>query len=387
MTSRFAFCRFAQYLSWMLIIASVAASASDYRDTVYIGTYTDKESKGIYSFRFDPATGDSGPMELVAETSNPSFLTVDRGGKFLYAVNELDIFDGNKTGAISAYAVNRKNARLTQLQQASSAGAGPAHISIDRSGRFILVANYDGGNIAVFPIQADGRLGPRTAFVQHAGFSVNKERQTSPHAHQIEASTDNRFVLVADLGIDELLVYRFDEKTGALTPNRPAYAKVSAGAGPRHFAFSPSGKFVYLVNEMSSTIAVFDFKATSGKLREEQTVSTLPKGFQGDNTTAEIAVDGAGKFLYVSNRGDDSIAVFAIDRNDGKLSFVERTSTGGKTPRHFALEPSGKWLFAANQDSDTISLFAVDAESGRLTPTSHNVKVPSPVCVVFSPAN
>jgi 6-phosphogluconolactonase len=371
----------------VLVIASLAVSASDLRDTVYVGTYTDKASKGIYSFRFDPNTGDLGQVELVAETSNPSFLTVDQSGKFLYAVNELDIFDGNVTGAISTFAVNRESAKLTQLQQVSSAGAGPAYVSIDRSGRYILVANYDGGNIAVFRIQPDGRLGPRTAFVQHAGSSVNKERQTTPHAHQIEANADNRFVFVADLGIDELAVYRFDEKTGALTPNKPAYAKVSAGAGPRHFSISPSGKFVYLVNEMSSTVTVFDFDATSGKLREKQTISTLPKDFHGDNTTAEIAVDRAGKFLYVSNRGDDSIAVLAIDPQDGKLSFVDRTPTGGKTPRHFALDPTGKWLFAANQDSDTINLFSVDSASGRLTSISHTVRVPDPVCVVFVPEN
>ena len=387
MTFRLAFCKLIHYVGGLLLIASLAASASDLRNTVYVGTYTEKDSRGIYAFRFDPDTGESGPLELAAETSNPSFLVVDPSGNFLYAVNELNIFDGNMTGAISAYAANRESAKLSPLQQISSAGAGPAHISIDRSGRFVLVANYDGGNIAVFPIGKDGRLGPRTAFVQHAGSSVNKERQSAPHAHQIGASIDNRFVFVADLGIDELAVYRFDEKTGVLSPNRPAYAKVSAGSGPRHFAISPSGTFVYLVNEMSSTITAFNFDASAGKLHEEQTIPTLPNGFKGENTTAEIAVDKAGKFLYVSNRGDDSIVAFAISPRDGKLSFVERTPTGGKTPRHFALDPTGKWLFAANQDSGTINLFTVDANSGRLTPTSHSIKVPSPVCVAFKTAN
>jgi len=366
-----------------VVLVATLASAANFPYLVYVGTYTDKGSKGIYAFRFDPGSGESEAIGLVAETRNPSFLAVGHNSTFLYAVNEVDDSGGLKTGAISIFAIDRETAKLTPLQQVSSAGAGPAHISLDQTGQYVLVANYDSGNIAVFPVEKDGRLGSRTAFIQHAGSSVNKERQSSPHAHEILTSNDNQFALTADLGLDELLVYRFDAKTGGLAPADPAFVKVSPGSGPRHFAIAPSGKAIYLVNELSSTIDVYSYG--SGRLHALQTISTLPQGFKGENTTAEIAADSAGRFLYVSNRGDDSIAVFAIDPHDGKLSFVERVSTSGKTPRHFRLDPTGKWLFAANQDSNNINIFQVNPDTGRLTATSHTLQVDSPVCVVFVP--
>lgn len=383
MTHRGSFRRSSNILALAVVLVATLASASNFPYLVYVGTYTDKGSKGIYAFRFDPGSGKSQAIGLVAETRNPSFLAVGHNSTFLYAVNEVDDFSANKTGAVSALAIDRETAKLTQIQQVSSAGAGPAHISLDQSGQYVLVANYDSGNIAVFPVEKDGRLGSRTAFIQHAGSSVNKERQSSPHAHEIQTSNDNQFALTADLGLDELLVYRFDAKTGGLAPADPAFVKVSPGSGPRHFAIAPSGKAIYLVNELSSTIDVYSYD--SGRLRALQTISTLPQGFKGENTTAEIAVDSAGKFLYVSNRGDDSIAVFAIDPRDGKLSFVERVPTGGKTPRHFTLDPTGKWLFAANQDSNNINIFQVNPDTGRLTATSHTLQVDSPVCIVFVP--
>lgn len=368
----------------VLFIATVA-SAADFSYLVYVGTYTDKGSKGIYAYRFDPGTGESQWLGPAAQTDNPSFLAVDADNKYLYAVNETDHFNGGRTGAVSTYAIERSTGKLTLMQQVSSLGADPAHLSLDRTGQYLLVANYTSGNIASFPIEKEGTLGPRSSFVQHAGSSVNKERQTGPHAHEIQASKDNHFVFVPDLGLDELLVYRFDSKTGALSPNSPAFVKVGPGSGPRHLAIAPSGRFVYLVNELSSTVIVFSYQADSGQLHELQTISTLPAGFKGESTTAEIAVDAKGKFLYVSNRGDDSIAVFDVNQRDGKLAFVERVPTGGKTPRHFTLDPTGRWLFAENQDSGTINLFSVDAASGRLTATSHSLNVTSPVCVVFVP--
>jgi 6-phosphogluconolactonase len=371
----------------LVVLAAGAARAIDYQYLVYVGTYTDKGSKGIYAYRFDPGTGEADAIGLVAETANPSFLAVDLNHKYLYAVNEIDNFHGGHTGAISVFAIDRVPGRLTPLQQISSLGADPAHVSLDRTGRYLLVANYTGGNIAVFPIEKGGRLGPSSAFVQHTGSSVNQERQAGPHAHAIEASNDNQFVLSADLGLDKLLVYRFDPKSGSLAPNDPAFAKLTPGSGPRHFALAPSGKFVYLVNELSSTVTVFAFTSDSGRLREEQTISTLPADFHGENTTAEIAVDAQGKFLYVSNRGDDSIAVFAIDPHNGKLTFEQRVPTGGKTPRHFAIDPTGKWLFSANQDSNSITLFRVNSSNGKLTPTAHALQVATPVCVVFAPIN
>jgi 6-phosphogluconolactonase len=366
-------------------LAAAVAHAADYQYLVFVGTYTEKGSKGIYAYRFDPVTGGADSIGLMAETANPSFLAVDPKHKYLYAVNEIDNFQGGHTGAVTAYAIDRDTGKLSSLQQVPSFGADPAHLALDESGRYLLVANYTSGNIAVFPIEKDGKLGPRAAFVQHTGSSVNKDRQAGPHAHEIQTSNDNQFVLTADLGLDELLVYRFDPKTGSLTPNNPAFAKVSPGSGPRHFSIAPSGKFVYLVNELSSTVTVFAYNSSSGQLQEKQTISTLPAGFKGENTTAEIELDAKGKFLYVSNRGDDSIAVFAVDPHSGKISWVERVPTGGKTPRHFTLDPTGKWLFAANQDSNDITIFHVDPDSGRLTPTPNTLQVATPVSVVFVP--
>jgi 6-phosphogluconolactonase len=385
MISRALFLKLRWLTLLLIVLPAVVVSAADYRYLVYVGTYTDKDSKGIYAYRFDPASGESEPVGLAASTANPSFLAVDSNNKYLYAVNETDNFNGGHTGAVSAFAIDRNTGKLTLLQQVASLGADPAHLSLDHTGRYLLVANYTSGNIAAFPVEADGKLGARSAFVQHSGSSVNQERQTGPHAHEIQTSPDNQFVLTADLGLDELLVYRFDAKTGALTPGNPPFVKVSPGSGPRHFAIAPSGKFVYLVNEMSSTITVFSYSADSGRLKELQTISTLPQGFKGENTTAEIEVDAMGRFLYVSNRGDDSVETFAIDPHTGALSFVQRTPTGGKTPRHFTLDPTGKWLFAANQDSNTINIFAVDPASGRMTATSYTLQVSSPVCVVFVP--
>ena len=387
MTCRISSRRLSKFVLLLVLLASAVAQAASNRCLVYVGTYTGQGSKGIYAYRFDPVSGGTDMIGLVAETANPSFLGVDPNYTYLYAVNEIDNYQGGHMGAVTAFAINRGTGKLTSLQQVSSLGAGPAHLSLDRTGRFLFVANYDSGNIAAFPIEKDGRLGSRSAFIQHAGASVNKERQAGPHAHQIQASNDNQFVLTADLGLDELLVYRFDAKNGSLMPGTPPFAKLNPGSGPRHFAFAPSGELVYLVNEMASTVTVFSYKGDSGTLLEQQTISTLPAGFQGENTTAEIEVDAKGKYLYVSNRGDDSIAVFAINPGDGKLSFVERVPTGGKTPRHFALDPTGRWLFAANQDSDDIRIFGVDPNTGRLTPTSHVLQVATPVCVIFVPIN
>jgi 6-phosphogluconolactonase len=384
MTSRACLRYLSRLLVCVLIFAAVAVSA-DFRYLVYVGTYTDKGSKGIYAYRFDPSSGELGDIGLVAATDNPSFLAVGLNHKVLYAVNETSSFNGGQTGAVSTFALDRGTAKLTLLQQVSSLGADPAHLSLDVSGRYLLVANYTSGNIASFPIQPNGTLGGRTAFVQHAGSSANKDRQSGPHAHEIQATADNKFVLVADLGLDELLIYRFDAETGALSPASLPFVKVSPGSGPRHFVLAPNGRFVYLVNELSSTEIVYSFDGSSGKMTELQTISTLPQDFKGENTTAEIATDAAGKFLYASNRGDDSIAIFAIDPKTGKLSLIDRIKTGGKEPRHFTLDPTGKWLFAENQNSNDIRVFRVDQKSGRLTPTPQTIQVNSPVCVVFVP--
>jgi 6-phosphogluconolactonase len=374
-------------LMWLLLVVLLVTvgEAADYKYLVYVGTYTGKGSEGIYAYRFDPATGESSAVALAAATDNPSFLAIDAKGRLLYAVNELDTFHNEPTGAVSVFATDRQSGTLQQLQQVSSLGQGPAHVSLDTSGRFLMVANYNSGNYAVFPVGTDGRLGPHSAFMQDVGSSVNPARQAGPHAHSIQVTSDNRFVLVADLGLDQLLVYRFDANTGTLTPGSPKFVTVDPGAGPRHVAFAPSGKFMYMVNEIASTITVFAYKSGPGTFHRQQTISTLPKPFAGTNTAAEITVDASGRFLYVSNRGDDSLVVFRIHPDHGRLTPLQRVPSGGKTPRHFAIDPTGKWLFAANQDSNNIRLFQIDPKNGRLRPTDRRLDVVSPVCVRIVP--
>src|SRR5271165_109562 len=296
----------------LLLTASASAFAAESKYLVFVGTYTGKGSQGIYSYRFDPATGSATPEGLAAESPNPSFLVADPAGRFLYAANEVNDFNGKPGGGVSAYAIDRGTGKLTQLNQVSSMGAGPAHISLDQTGRYVLLANYDAGSVAAFPVLRDGKLGQNSAFQQQVGSSANKERQEGPHAHSIVASQDDRFVLAADLGADKVFVYRFDAKNGSLSPNVPGFVSLPPGSGPRHLTFGNSGKFLYLANELNGTVTVFAFDSKSGVLSAKQTVSALPRNFHGENTEAEIVVDPSGKFLYVSNRGDktNNITVF-----------------------------------------------------------------------------
>lgn len=351
---------------------------------VYVGTYTAKTaSKGIYSYGFDATTGKLTPMGLVAETTNPSFLALHPNGRFLYAVNEVGDYQGQKSGAVSAFAIDPASGKLTLLNQMATRGADPCYVSLDKTGHHVLVANYNGGSVIVFPVLADGRLGEATAFVQHQGHSVNPQRQQGPHAHMIELAPQGNFALTADLGLDELLIYRFDAAKGSLAANEPPYAKGTPGAGPRHFAFDPSGQFVYLLSEMASSVTTFSYQAAKGVLDNIQTVSALPKDFGGQNSAAEIAVHPSGRFLYTSNRGHNSIAILAIDPQKGTLTPVAQVPTGGKIPRNFAIDPSGSYLLAANQNSDNIVVFKIDSASGMLTPTGDVLAIPSPVCIVF----
>jgi 6-phosphogluconolactonase len=350
---------------------------------VYVGTYTQKASKGIYAYRFDPATDRLTSLGLAAESVNPSFLAVDPSRRFLYAVNEISQYQGRSSGGVSAFAIAPATGKLTLLNEVPSGGAGPCHVAVDKTGKYVLVANYDGGSLAVLPILKDGRLGEASAFVQHSGASVNPQRQEGPHAHSIYLSSDNRFAISADLGLDEVFIYRFDAKKGTLAPNNPAFAIVTSGAGPRHFAFHPSGKFGYVINELQSTLTVFSYDPASGALDVLQPVSTLPQGFKGENAAAEVEVHPSGKFLYASNRGLDSIAVFAINARKGTLTPLGQVPTLGKTPRNFAIDPTGSYLFVANQDSDNIVQFRIDPSTGLLTPTGQVLEVPSPVCVIF----
>ena len=362
--------------------AAIAAPPEGNEIAVYVGTYTGPKSKGIYLSRLDLASGKLSAPTLAAETEQPSFLALHPNRQFLYAVNETG--EGRRgTGQVTGFAVG-SDGKLTQLNQQPSRGSAPCHLVVDRAGKTLLLANYGGGSVAAFPIGPDGRLGESSAFVQHSGSSTNPQRQKSPHAHSINLDAANRFAVAADLGLDKVLVYRFDAVKGTLSPNEPPSTSVQAGSGPRHFAFHPNGRNAYVINEIASTVTAFQYDAAQGVLKEVQTLSTLPKGYTGNTSTAEVQVHPSGKFLYGSNRGHDSIAVFAIEAN-GNLRYVENTPTGGRTPRNFGISPDGKYLLAANQQSDNVVVFKIDSKSGRLTSTGNTLEVPSPVCVKFLP--
>jgi 6-phosphogluconolactonase len=366
-------------------LISAAAAASTCRATqsrewlLYVGTYTNRDSKGIYAWRFD-ASGKMTPLGLVAENGNPSFLAIDSGGRFLYAVNE------NKMGMVSAFSIDRASAKLQLLNSVSTKGAGPCHLALDHTEKWLAAANYESGSVAVFPIESQGLLGAASAFEQHSGSSVHPQRQTGPHAHMAAFAPDNRFLLVPDLGLDRVMVYRFDAGSGAITPNNPAYLKTAAGFGPRHLAFGGNGRFLYVLGEMAAAVAVFRFDAGKGAGEEIQSISMLPESYSGAKSGAEIAVDASGNFLYASNRGHDSIAVFRIDRAAGTLESEARVPARGKTPRHFAIDPTGSFLLTAGQDSNSIAIFRTDAASGLLTPAGEPVETPVPVCLAFTAA-
>jgi 6-phosphogluconolactonase len=367
------------------LFAAAAPAKSHGKYLFYVGTYTEEgsKSKGIYAYRYDADSGEITALGLAAETTNPSFVAPHPNGRFLYAVNEVGNYKGPNSGGVSAFAIDHATGKLTFLNEVPSRGADPCYITVDKTGKYVLVANYTGGSVAVFPISADGKLGEASAFVQHAGKGSDPKRQEGPHAHSIDLSPDNHFAMVDDLGLDELLVYKFDSTKGSLTQNDPPFAKLDPGTGPRHFALRPDGKFAYVVAEMGHTVTVFSNDAASGKLQPIQTITTLPKDFTGRNDDAEIQAHPSGKFLYASNRGDDSIAVYAIDKSKGTLTQVGIIHTGGKEPRSFEIDPTGKLLFAANQKSDNIVVFRIDEKTGLLTPTGKVLEVGTPVCVKF----
>ncbi len=350
---------------------------------VYVGTYTGKKSKGIYRFDLDLATGKTGKVELAGQTLSPSFLAIHPDGRHLYAANEVGNFGGKKVGSVSAFVIDPKTGSLTLLNQESSGGAAPCHIILDKQGKHALVANYTGGSVCILPIGADGKLGPATAFVQHRGKGINPRRQEAPHAHSINLDAANRFAFVADLGLDKVLVYRYDAAKGTLTPNDPPAADVKAGAGPRHFAFHPTGKFAYVINELDSTVTPFRYDAQRGVLTPGQSVSTLPRGFKGNTSTAEVVVHPSGKFVYGSNRGHDSIAIFTVNEQTGALTSAGHQGQGIRTPRNFVIDPTGAYLLVANQDGDSVIVFRVDPMTGALTPTGGRAEVPTPVCLRF----
>lgn len=354
-------------------------------DLLYIGTYTSEtRSEGIYLVRMDPRSGQLRQVGAVDAGPNPSFLAIHPNGRVLYAVNELEQYDGKPTGAVSAFAIERDTGVLTRLNEQPSQGGAPCFVSVDRSGRALLVANYAGGSVALLPIEANGALAPAATVVQHAGTGPNHERQEAPHAHCIVPDPSNRFALAADLGADRVFVYRLDLEGKSLRHALGGDAVMHPGAGPRHLAFHPTLPLVFVANELDSTVATLRFDAERGALSVQDTSSTVPAGWTGTNYPADIHLASTGRTLYVSNRGHNSIALFSVADATGALALDQVVSTEGDWPRNFSLHPSGRWLLAANQRSNSVIVFGRDPENGRLTPTPQRIAIPSPVCLRFA---
>ena len=358
---------------------------NEIKPMVLIGTYTEKEgsqSKGIYVYRLNRSTGELSFEGEAKGISNPSYLELHPQQPFLYAANEVQSFDGQEGGGVTALSIEPGSGEVNLLNAHSSHGTDPCHISIEQTGQFALVANYSSGSIAMLPIQADGRLGPATGTIQHSGSSVHPERQTGPHAHCILPDPTNHFAIAVDLGLDKLLVYEMDLERGKL--NQHSEVNVRAGAGPRHLTFHPNGRYAYLINELNSTLIGYRYHAQSGSFEELQTVPALPQDFTGENLCAAIHVSPNGKYLYASNRGHDSIVCFHIDEKTGTLTYRGHTLTGGQEPRDFAIDPSGNFLLAANQKSNNVVIFGIDAESGDLSKIGQEMELSMPVCVKFA---
>ncbi len=378
-------------LRFLLVMASMGnlfhqGQVNAQQDRLYFGTYTTggSISQGIYTCLFNRSTGNLTEPELAAESVNPSFLAMHPSRQFLFAVNEVSEGGGRGDAQVSAFRIDDAG-HLVLINQQRSLGGLPCHANVDATGRFLLVANYGGGNIVVFPIDEQGALGSPSANIQHTGSSVDPQRQQQPHAHSINLSADNHFAYAADLGIDQIWIYRFDADQGTLTPADPAFASVAAGGGPRHFSLHPSGRFAYTNNELTAVVTAFERDIDTGNLTPMQSITTLPSAYDGRRSTAECVVHPGGRFLYVSNRGHDSIAIYTIDSATGQLSSVAVTHTGGREPRNFFIHPNGLWLIAANQNSDSAFVFSINQNTGAITPTSNAVKVGRPVCIRMLP--
>ena len=370
-----------QKLIFLLVLTFPVAAET----LVYFGTYTGGGSKGIYRSILDETTGELSDLVLAAELENPSFLVVSPDQNYLFAVSENGKFKGKEGGGVSSFAIG-EDGGLTLISQVNSGGGAPCHISTDPQGKCLLVANYMGGSISSYQIAADGKLVAPAAggFIQHEGQGAQLPRQASPHAHSVNVDPSGKRAFVADLGLDKVLIYKLDAAAGTITPNDPAFLKLPDATGPRHFSFHPSGKWAYTNLEMSLEVAALSHDVKTGALEVLEIESTVPDGTERKgNSTAECLVHPTGKWVYVSNRGHNSIAVFAIDQKTGKLDFIEHESTQGEIPRNFGIDPSGKFLIAGNQRSDNVTVLKINQETGSLDPTGHEIKVPAAVCVRF----
>jgi len=365
---------------------------------VYIGTYTEPirfgtgkifqgKGEGIYVYRMDQTSGAMEPVNKATGITNPSYLAFDSTRHFLYTVNELKTFENKPTGTVSAFAVDPKTGKLEFLNKRMTHGTDPCHVLVDKKGRYVFVANFMSGSVCVLPVLEDGSLGEACDFIQHQGSSIDPVRQQGPHAHSVTLDEAGRFAFVPDLGLDKVMAYKFHPKRGMLEPNEVPWVKMKPGAGPRHVAFHRSGKFAFLINELNSTLASLSYDGRRGAFKVLQIVPTLPEGYQGESTCADVQVSPWGTFVYGSNRGHDSIVIYRINQRTGRLTYVGHQSTQGKTPRSFGVDPSGRFLLAANQDSDSVVTFRIGPRSGKLLPTGHAMQVPTPVCVKFLPVS
>jgi len=366
-----------------VIVLASATRAAEGRERVYFGTYGQVANEGVFVAELDLASGNVSEPRLAGRAVNASFVALHPDHRHLYAVAEVSSLGGRRSGGVVAFSIVPETGVLRPINEQISGGAGPCHLVVDKAGKNVLVANYEGGSVAILPIDERGGLRPVSSLLLHRGKGVNRERQEGPHAHSVNLDAANHFAFVADLGVDKIFVYRFDPRAGKLSPNQPPAVKVAPGAGPRHFAFDPTGRFAYAIDELDSTITAFWYDAENGTLSRIQVVSTLPKDFRGVNTASEIVVHPSGKFVYGANRGHDSIALFTVDAASGKLSSEGHEPTQGKTPRNIAVDPTGAFLLAANQDSDSVVVFRIDAANGRLRPTGQKLRIHQPVCVRY----
>jgi 6-phosphogluconolactonase len=345
---------------------------------LYIGAY----GKGITAYRFDAATGQLQSIGMMGEVTNPSFLTADKDFRYLYAVSELE---GNKDGAVAGFAIDRTSGALHALNSRSSAGVAPCHLAVDHTSKMVMVANYGTGGVSTFPIEADGRLGEMASLMTAKGSGPDAKRQDGPHAHEVVISNNNQLAYVPDLGLDHIRMYRLDPSAGTLSPNDPAFVQQTPGMGPRHIAFTPDERFAYVINELKSEVSVFSRDSANGNLTKIEDVPSVASGYAGKNGPAEILVDNAGKFVYATNRGEDTIAVFSIDPSDGKLKMVQSIASEGKNPRGLEIDPTGHFIFAGNQDTNNFVIYHLDKNTGKLSPTGEVIHTPSPVAFLFVP--
>ncbi len=357
----------------LLYLMSTVSNSQNTGHLLFIGTYTSKASEGIYVYQFNAKTGDLTPITIGRGVKNPSFLAFSPDQRFVYSVAEMN------GGAVSAFSFDKQSNSLTLLNTQSAGGAGPCHITVDKTGKWVIVGNYGGGSLSVLPIQADGSVGKPVQTIQHEGRSVNPERQEKPHVHSINIAPNNRDVFVPDLGTDKIMTYTLNAETGQLTPGNPAFTATIPGAGPRHFTFHPNGKFAYVIQELDATVTGFNYK--EGKLAPFQTITTLPDDYTGRKWCADIHISPDGKFLYGSNRTHESLVIYSINQKTGQLTYVGHQNVLGKTPRNFMIDPTGKWILVANQDSDNVVVFSRDTKTGKLTPTGKEIKVSMPVCL------